>query len=135
MTTSEIIQEIEEKLNDLYRIADLYVPLSAQGRFSDYDNAKEGILDFMNEYTLLLEGYDTIEEEKQEAEKSLKYIREDLEDIISDVEGIDESTYEEGTVIPGVVESDIQGIYSKLIKIRDGERLYPVKKTVKRKKK
>ena len=123
MTTNEIIQEIEEKLNDLYRIADLYVPLSAQGRFSDYDNAKEGILDFMNEYTLLLESYDTIEEEKQEAEKSLKYIREDLEEIVRDIEGIDETSYEEGIGIPGVVEKDLQQVYEKLLKVKEAERL------------
>jgi hypothetical protein len=63
MTSAEIRWEIEEKLRDLYRITDMYVPLSQQGRFSDYDNAKEAVTDMMNDYILVGERAEELEEE------------------------------------------------------------------------
>lgn len=85
MNSIEIRQEIEEKLKDLYRITDAYVPLSAQGRFSEYDNAKEAVVDMINDYIIVGEEIEKQRREYDELKLKYEKLQEEIQNVSNDL--------------------------------------------------
>lgn len=90
----EMKTDVENILKDLFRITDRYVPLSQQGRFSEYDNAKEQLQEQLDTLLYIAEDedkirgrIDTIKDDIQEVKKLLEDITEIGDSSDTDEEG------------------------------------------------
>lgn len=86
METWELRQDIEDKLKDLYRISDHYIPLSQQARFSDYDNAKTAIQEMVDMFIANAD----IEDKLEELQKKYSALQEAIAEVSNELYAVGE---------------------------------------------
>jgi len=114
--------DTENILKDLFRITDHYLPLSQQGRFSEYDNAKEQLQEQINDLLYIAEEEETVKNRLETIRGDIQKVKELLEDITEI--GDDGDTDEEGNYIVSKlvlddVNKDIDKAVTMLGKIED----------------
>lgn len=118
MTTNEIATEIEDKLKTLYRITDHYVPLSQQGRFSEYDSAKEAIQELADRFIWQQEDVEKYKDIIEEVKDKVHEISDDME-AIDDI-GDDADTDEDGNyIISQLVVKNLNADIAAAVKMLD----------------
>lgn len=139
MTVQELTAEIDDKLKDLYRISDHYVPISAQGRFSEYDSAKEAIQELADMFIAQqedIEKYEELQTKYHKLQEAIAEVSSDLEDVVE----IDtEVTDGQGNVIisSGIADSintDVNDAIKQLDKLSDADWEYEYPKTKQKRK-
>ena len=76
--------DTENILKDLFRITDHYLPLSQQGRFSEYDNAKEQLQEQINDLLYIAEEEETVKNRLETIRGDIQKVKELLEDFLED---------------------------------------------------
>ena len=118
----EMKTDVENILKDLFRITDMYVPLSQQGRFSEYDNAKEQLQEQLDTLLSIAEDggkirgrIDTIKDDIQE----VKELLEDITEIGDDGDADEEGNYIVSKMVLDDANKDIDKAVTMLGKIED----------------
>lgn len=125
----EQAQQADEKVKELFRICDTYIPVSMQARFTEYDQLRQDICGMIEDYWKGVDEFREMEEKVDELEKWKEQATEALGGIWSQLHTFRNyiaDTEDRGNDL-GVWDEEIE----KLVELADGK----IPQTVKRKRK
>jgi len=124
MTIGEIQYDANEKLKEVCRIAEFYLPIGQQQRFGEWDSAKEALQDIIDEYVRLheeMDEYELLQKKYSALQNELKLLSDELYaiDEIDTSEPDEERCVKISVMYAKSIDKDIATIASKLEDMSD----------------